>query len=545
MEHLAHNSLQVLEELIEINLSINRERDLYKMLDKILCAARKITSAEAGCIQILDRTKRFLKPEVLQGPPLENSQNTFETVDLKADRRGKQEDIGAYAMLTGQVVNIEDAYKYSGFDFTHLYNNDMHHHYKTESILVIPLSDFNGTSVGVLQLFNRRLAQDQAPQAFPAEMESLVKAFAAQVAVVVTNARLLEENRQLIAQLDETNQTLAIENKTLRDSIISNIKASDIIGDSPALQQVFGLMEKVVSSKATVLVTGETGTGKELIASCLHRNSPCKGEQFIAQNCAALPEDLLESELFGYHKGAFSGAVANKKGLIESAHKGTLFLDEIGDMPLKLQAKVLRVLQEQEVRPLGATKSIKVDVRIIAATHRNLVDLIKEGSFREDLYYRLNVFPIHIPPLRERREDLPALVNHFVHEFATRYQKKITGIQPEVMDLIQGQPLPGNIRELRNIIERSVLLANDNGIIDVSHLPLDISKDAIQLNDLQCKNEGGLKEIMQQLESQVIALQLNKHRDNQTKTAEVLGISRRSLVEKIGRYQLRKADFVL
>ncbi|NQZ31402.1 MAG: sigma-54-dependent Fis family transcriptional regulator [Oceanospirillaceae bacterium] len=544
MEYLVHDSLQALEELIAINLSIHREQDQHRLLDKILSAARKITAAEAGCVQILDRTKRYLVPEILQGPTLEGGNNAFKTIDLKADRRGKQVDVGAYAMFSGQVVNIANAYKYSGFDFEQLYSNDLKHNYKTISILVIPLTDFQGVSIGVLQLFNRRVDDDSEPEEFPANMESLVKAFSAQAAVVISNTRLLEENRQLIEQLDQANQILEIENKSLRDSIDRRIKADEIIGDSPALQQVFALMEKVVSSKATVFITGETGTGKELIAACLHRNSPCSSGQFIAQNCAALPEELLESELFGYHKGAFTGAVTNKKGLIECADKGTLFLDEIGDMPMKLQAKVLRVLQESEVRPLGSTQSVKVDVRIVAATHQDLPKLIKEGKFREDLYYRLNVFPIHLPPLRERRQDLPALINHFLQEFSETYKKDIKGIKPIVMDLLQAYALPGNIRELRNIIERAVLLADEQGIIDVHHLPAEINElQKITLLEQNISDAtGGLKEIMHQLEARVIAQQLEKHQGNQTTTAATLGVSRRSLVEKLSRYQLRNMD---
>ena len=276
----------------------------------------------------------------------------------------------------------------------------------------------------------------------------------------------------------------------------------------------------------------------------MHRNSPCSSGQFIAQNCAALPEELLESELFGYHKGAFTGAVTNKKGLIECADKGTLFLDEIGDMPMKLQAKVLRVLQESEVRPLGSTQSVKVDVRIVAATHQDLPKLIKEGKFREDLYYRLNVFPIHLPPLRERRQDLPALINHFLQEFSETYKKDIKGIKPIVMDLLQAYALPGNIRELRNIIERAVLLADEQGIIDVHHLPAEINElQKITLLEQNISDAtGGLKEIMHQLEARVIAQQLEKHQGNQTTTAATLGVSRRSLVEKLSRYQLRNMD---
>jgi len=544
MNQMIQDPLQVLEELIHINMSISRERNLHRLLDKILMAARKITAAEAGCILMLDRTKRYLCTEILQGEHFSEGEHAFKKIDLKEGARGKEVDVSAYAALSGQLVSVEDVYQYSGFNFEMLYENDRRQGYRTKSMLVVPLTDCAGISVGVMQLFNRRDSDEGDIEAFPARLEGIVKAFAAQVAVVAENARLLEENRQLIDQLDEANQILVLENQNLRNSIESTIQADEIIGDSPAMQQVFSLMEKVSNSTATVFVAGETGTGKELIAACIHRNSPHRNGMFIAQNCAALPEELLESELFGYQKGAFSGATGNKKGLIEAAHNGTLFLDEIGDMPLNLQTKLLRVLQEQEVRPLGALKSVKVNVRVIAATHQSLPELIKQGRFREDLYYRLNVFPINLPPLRERRQDLPALVNHFVNHFARVYGKQIKGLKPVVMDLLQAHRLPGNIRELRNAIERAVLLVEDAGVVDIKHLPSEITQegDLAALSSGDGEENKGLKAIMHKLEAQVIAQQLAKHNGNQTRTAEFLGISRRSLVEKLSRYSLRHMD---
>jgi len=372
----------------------------------------------------------------------------------------------------------------------------------------------------------------------------LVKAFAAQAVVVAENNRLLADNRVLIEQLDSAKQVLEIENQQLKARISGSLKVDNIIGDSPAMQKVFNLMEKIVSTNATVLIRGETGTGKELVAACIHRNSPQRNkEAFVAQNCAALPEELLESELFGFKKGAFSGATSDKKGLIELANGGTLFLDEIGDMPLKLQAKLLRVLQEREVRPLGALHPVKVDLRVVAATHQNLSELIEKGLFREDLYYRLNVFPIDLPALQERREDIPALVHYFIGHIAGQYSKTIEGVKPAVLDLIQSQPLPGNIRELRNIIERSVLLASDNGVIEPQHLPDYITsgqEGKAQAAAAFYVEGDNLKDTMQRLEAKVIAEKLQVYKGNQTRTAKALGVSRRSLVEKLSRYNLRE-----
>ena len=241
-----------------------------------------------------------------------------------------------------------------------------------------------------------------------------------------------------------------------------------LIGSSPALESALEQVARVAPTDSTVLIQGETGTGKELIARAVHDLSSRFGRPFIKLNCAAIPFDLLESELFGHEKGAFTGAVAQKIGRFELAHKGTLFLDEVGDIPLPLQPKLLRVLQEREFERLGGGRTHQVDVRLVAATHRNLVEMVKRNEFRSDLYYRLNVFPIPLPPLRARREDIPALVEHFVEIYARRMGKQIDRISPETMSELTSYPWPGNIRELQNFIERSVILTSDN----VLHSPL-------------------------------------------------------------------------
>jgi formate hydrogenlyase transcriptional activator len=235
-----------------------------------------------------------------------------------------------------------------------------------------------------------------------------------------------------------------------------------IIGNSPALESVLEQVEKVAPTDSTVLIQGETGTGKELVARAIHNLSARCGRQFIKLNCAAIPFDLLESELFGHERGAFTGAIAQKVGRFELADKGTLFLDEVGDIPPGLQPKLLRVLQEQEFERLGSTRTHQVDVRLVAATNRNLVDMVKRNEFRSDLYYRLNVFPLPLPPLRGRREDIPALVEHFVEIYAHRMGKPIEHIAPETMSALTSYQWPGNIRELQNFIERSVILTSGN-----------------------------------------------------------------------------------
>src|SRR6266571_1737171 len=233
-----------------------------------------------------------------------------------------------------------------------------------------------------------------------------------------------------------------------------------IIGNSPALEAVLEQVERVAPTDSTVLIQGETGTGKELIARAIHNLSMRCGRPFIKLNCAAIPLDLLESELFGHERGAFTGAIAQKIGRFEVADKGTLFLDEVGDIPPALQPKLLRVLQEQEFERLGSARTHQVNVRLVAATNRDLTEMVKRGEFRSDLYYRLNVFPVLLPPLRERRDDIPALVTHFVEMFCRRMGKHIEHIPPETMSALSSHPWPGNIRELQNLIERAVILSN-------------------------------------------------------------------------------------
>jgi formate hydrogenlyase transcriptional activator len=245
------------------------------------------------------------------------------------------------------------------------------------------------------------------------------------------------------------------------DQVSYERRFEQIIGNSSALEAVLEQVERVAPTDSTVIIQGETGTGKELIAHAIHNLSSRCGRPFVRLNCAAIPLDLLESELFGHEKGAFTGAIAQKIGRFELADKGTLFLDEIGDIPPALQPKLLRVLQEQEFERLGSTRTHQVDVRLVAATNRDLEEMVNHGQFRSDLYYRLNVFPVQLPPLRERREDIPALVSHFVERFGRRMGREIDNIPPETMSALSSYQWPGNIRELQNLIERAVILSND------------------------------------------------------------------------------------
>jgi len=290
------------------------------------------------------------------------------------------------------------------------------------------------------------------PSAYDAADVGFLQLVANQVAVAVENALAFQE-------IEALKDKLAKENAYLEEEVRTEHNIGEIVGGSAALRRVLKEVETVAPTGSTVLIRGETGTGKELIARALHELSPRRGRTFVKLNCAAIPTGLLESELFGHEKGAFTGAISQKAGRFELAHQGTLFLDEVGDIPPELQAKLLRVLQEQEFERLGGTKTIKVDVRLVAATHRDLARMVADGRFREDLYYRLNVFPVVLPPLRERLDDIPRLVRHFTQRFARRMGRRIEAIPSAVMEAMVRYPWPGNIRELQNVIERAVILS--------------------------------------------------------------------------------------
>ncbi|MGD0178686.1 MAG: sigma 54-interacting transcriptional regulator [Terriglobales bacterium] len=320
-----------------------------------------------------------------------------------------------------------------------------------------------------------------------------------------------------------------------------------VIGNSPALEAVLEQVEQVAPTGSTVLIQGETGTGKELIARAIHNISPRCGRPFVRLNCAAIPLDLLESELFGHEKGAFTGAIVQKIGRFELADKGTLFLDEVGDIPPALQPKLLRVLQEQEFERLGSTRTHHVDVRLVAATNRDLAEMVNRGQFRSDLYYRLNVFPVLLPPLRARTEDIPALVMHFVEIFGQRMSRKIDHIPAETMSALSSHPWPGNIRELQNLVERAVILSR-NGVLPNplptrGTQPVTVSTGAITLRE----SERSL--ILQTLEevrwvvggAKGAATKLGLKRTTLIHKMQKLGISRPSLQNQNGMYPLQQS----
>ena len=327
------------------------------------------------------------------------------------------------------------------------------------------------------------------------------------------------------------------ENRELREALQERHRIEGIIGASGQMLEVLSMVRRVAPSEATVLIRGESGTGKELIANAIHFGSPRAGGSLVKVNCAALPEALLESELFGHEKGAFTGAVTSRQGRFELANGGTIFLDEIGDLPLHLQAKLLRVLQEREYEKVGSSRPVKVNVRILAASHRPLEDLIKAGQLREDLYYRLNVVSILIPPLRERRSDLAPLIEHFLQRFAEKNGKTIRGLTPEGRDILLRYDYPGNVRELENIIERAVVLTRGD-VIDSGDLPLIVQEPEAAERD----GEANLTVAVEALERRMIKDALARSDGVQTRAAELLGMSERGLRYKLIKYGFREAE---
>jgi two-component system response regulator PilR (NtrC family) len=341
--------------------------------------------------------------------------------------------------------------------------------------------------------------------------------------------RLVEENRQLRAQVHR------------------QYSFHNLVGRSEAMQRVFGIIERVADTRTSVLLTGESGTGKELIARALHHNSSRRDKPMVTVNCGAIPENLIESELFGHLKGAFTGAHANKVGMFKAAEAGTLFLDEIGELPMQMQVKLLRALQERRVRPVGANEEQAVDVRVIAATNQDLEQSIRQGRFREDLYYRLNVIRVEVPPLRERKSDIPLIAHHFLRRFARELGKPVDDFQPDALQALLGYRFPGNVRELENTIERAVTFETSNRIQLESLPPHLVGKGADEraLSSFGELPPGGLdlEGLLSECEKQMLMQAIDRTGGNRTEAAKLLGITFRSIRYKLDKYRITDGLF--
>lgn len=418
------------------------------------------------------------------------------------------------------VINdvSQDQRFYDGLD-----NKD---EFVTQSMICLPLQTRKGF-LGVFYALNKENGL------FSARDEKILEIISGTIAVSLENARLYGELKDHVHALQQ-------EKQLLMQQVRGQEGFPEIIGSSPPMRRMFELMEKVLNTTTTVLIQGETGTGKELIAKVIHYNGPLKDKPFVAENCGALPENLLESELFGHVRGAFTGAIANKKGLFEMAHGGTIFLDEIGEMPLSMQVKLLRVLQEGEFRPVGSSKSIRVNVRLIASTNRDLQEEVQKGRFRQDLYYRINIFQITPPPLRRRVDDILPLATHFLEKYAAKNMKPVATLTSQALDLMLQFDWPGNVRELESEMERAQTIANGSTTI----IPEYLSDKIRRLGGTAPTADGGggpvtLKETVCQVEKSLIEEALQSFDGNQTKAAKALGLSRQGLLNKIASYGIR------
>jgi Nif-specific regulatory protein len=375
---------------------------------------------------------------------------------------------------------------------------------------------------GLIQVDHR-----SSPDGFDERDLELVTVLASQAALAIENARLYQ--RLSLAERQVREEVRFLRERTLKRSF------SDIIGESAAMKAIFAQLERVIDTRASIHVEGETGTGKELIAQAIHYQGKRRDKLFVAVNCAALPENLLESELFGHVKGAFTGADRDKKGMFVVADGGTVFLDEIAEMSLPLQAKLLRVLQEGEVRPVGATRAMTVDVRIISATNKTLEAEVEAGRFRQDLYYRLHVFPIRLPPLRERREDIPLLARHFLGKYVAEIKKDVAGFSQEALDQLVTYAWAGNVRELENEVQRLVITCDEGGFIQPEHLSPRI-RQVEGIVDRVGPRGGTLREQLEQVERYLLRECLRDHDGNKTRAAVQLGITREGLHKKLAKY---------
>jgi formate hydrogenlyase transcriptional activator len=423
-----------LQALLDINNLLVSTRDPSAVFKGIVSSLKPVLRHDYTSLALLDSSSGLLKIHALDLPGSVPLSKVERTVPLEGSPSGQCFASGQVLIARGKEIDR--------------YQLEVMRYFREQGVEVVccvPLVT-HGRTFGTINLASRD------PEAFPPQDVELIQQVAAQVAIALENALAFKE-------IDALKDKLAVEKLYLEEEIRSEFNFDEIIGESPALRRTLAQVELAAPAGTTVLIQGETGTGKEIIARAIHNLSPRRERTFVKVNCAAIPAGLLESELFGHERGAFTGALAQKIGRFEFADRGTLFLDEIGDLPLELQPKLLRVLQEQEFERLGGNRTQRVDVRVVAASNADLAQLVAERKFRSDLYYRLNVFPIFVPPLRERREDVPLLVRYFVQTFSRRQNKTVEYVPADVMDALVNYAWPGNIRELENLIERAVLLS--------------------------------------------------------------------------------------
>lgn len=505
-----HSVIDKFSSLLEISRRINSEKNFDELLSIITTEAAELVQAERATIFLLDKNKGELWGKVAIGVS-----NT-----LRFDARL---GIAGAVLISGKTMVVEDAYKsplfYQSIDSTT--------GFQTRNMLCVPLRNFKREIIGVFQVLNKRQGK------FLSEDEQFVEALAAQAAIAL-------ENAQVLSQLEVRQQALIEENQNLRRQVEEKFTAKNILGTTSRISEIRSLIEKSAEAPVSVLITGENGTGKELSARAIHYISSRRNKPFVAVNCAALPEPLVESELFGIEKGVATG-VERRVGRIESANGGTLFLDEIGDLSLTAQAKLLRVLQEREVEWVGGRRPVPVDVRLVAATNKDLKEEIRQNRFRQDLYFRLNVIHIHMPPLREIRSDIPLLSTYFLRKYAKELGRDIQNISQEALKALTAYHWPGNIRELENEIKRAVVLASGKEI-GVNDLSEAIREERLVVSEAEPQGSGNeeltLKNRVTTLEIQMIRKAMAQTGKDRRRAAKMLGLSHQGLINKLKRYGL-------
>jgi Nif-specific regulatory protein len=495
--------------ILAICRKMNAERDLGSLLDLVARESTNLLDCERASIFILDRERNELWSKVALGS---------EEI-LRFDARM---GIAGTTISTGQTVNVRDAYSDPRFYGV----IDGQTGYRTQNLLAVPLRNQHGEIIGAFEVLNKRSGP------FHQRDEESLTALASHAAIAV-------ETAQLVGELRRSQDELVQQNTHLWREVESKYSNHGIIGTGQKIQHIVRLIERIRDSLVNVLITGESGTGKELAAKAVHYTSPRARRPFVALNCAALPETLLESELFGIEKGVATG-VASRVGQFQKAEGGTLFLDEIGDLSLTAQAKILRVLQERVLERVGGRTSIPVDVRLLAATNKDLESEISKGNFREDLYYRIKVIHIHMPPLREIREEIPLLANHFLKEYCTETNRAQMELSANVLRKLSVAPWPGNIRQLRNEVIRLAACARQNVIVeddwwdDQPHP----ARDAPVAPPSKAGKPRSLKKAIEDLERQMIGEALQATKNNQQQAAKMLGLSRQGLINKMKRYAI-------
>ncbi len=499
-----HLTPEAMSALVDASAAINSAQDLDETLQAIARAAAAVMKAEASSVIMLDKARGKQVFRAAVGDRCE------QIIGMEYDEGA---GVSAKAIKTGQALMVNDVSK----EKSHYKDIDKLVGFQTRSIIAAPLIH-NDEKLGVVEVIN-----PVQSETFDDNDLQIAKVFANLAAIATANAQLCERLRR--------------ENRGLKETLSF---PKEFVGQSPAIREVQSLIGRVANSSATVLLLGQTGTGKELAARLIHANSSRAERPFIAVNCAALPESLLESELFGHEAGAFTGAVGRRQGRFELADGGTIFLDEIGEIASSIQVKLLRVIQEKEIVRVGGTQTIGCDVRIIAATNRDLSKEMQAGRFRDDLYYRLNVFPIEIPPLRKRREDISLLADHFIRQIAADTKTTPPAIAPDAMATLTSYDFPGNVRELQNILERASLLCccvekGDSGehIIRREHLPR-------QLIGSDMDSGRASQSVLAANERAMIVTALRENNWNQSRAAAALGVSRDNIRYRVKKYNIKK-----